>query len=309
MALLILSKPMPPETFAQALRERGFAHPIHTAIDGDWDPASIRWLIAWRLPAGVLPRLPRLELLFNCAAGVDKLLATPDLPPGLPIARVADDAQALELAQYVVHAALDHLRLAPRYRAQQAARDWTRHRAPAVGTTALVLGLGPIGRTIARALAATGFRVSGWSRTPHAVEGIETFAGPEGLARALPGARVLCCALPLTPRTTGIVDAGLLAQLPPGAFFVNIGRGGHVVEPDLVAALESGRLGGAALDVQAREPLPPEDPLWTAPGLALTPHVAGQLGPDAVVGQFLEELGRLGRGEPLLRPVDPARGY
>ena len=309
MAVLILSKPMPPETFAQALRERGFPHPIHTTIDGDWDPASIRWLIAWRLPAGVLPRLTRLELLFNCAAGVDKLLATPDLPPGLPIARVADDAQALELAQYVVHAALDHLRLAPRYRAQQAARDWTRHRAPAVGVPALVLGMGPIGQAIARALAAVGFRATGWSRTPRALEGIETVWGPDGLDRALPSARVLCCALPLTPATTAIVDAALLGRLAQGAYFVNIGRGGHVVEPDLIEALTSGRLGGAALDVQAHEPLPATDPLWSAPNLTLTPHVAGQLNPDAVVAQFVEEVERLGRGEPLRRPVAPARGY
>ena len=309
MAALILSKPMPTEPFAQALRARGFAHPIHTTIDGDWDPASIRWLVAWRLPAGLLPRLPNLELLFNCAAGVDKLLATPDLPPGLPIARVADAAQAIELAQYVVHAALDHLRLAPRYRAQQAARDWTRHRAPAVGVPALVLGLGPIGQRIARSLATMGFVVSGWSRSPRDVPGIETFAGDDGLASALPRARVLVCALPLTPRTTGLVDAALLARLPRGAFFVNIGRGGQVVEPDLLAALRSGQLAGAALDVQAREPMPADDPLWDAPNLTITPHVAGQLDPDTVMAQFVEEVERLGRGEPPLRPVDPARGY
>ncbi|MCA3177394.1 MAG: NAD(P)-dependent oxidoreductase [Burkholderiaceae bacterium] len=309
MAALILSRPMPPEPFAEALRARGFPHPVHTTIDGDWDPASIRWLVAWRLPAGVLPRLPNLELLFNCAAGVDKLLATPDLPPGLPIARVADDAQAIELAQYVVHAALDHLRIAPRYRAQQAARDWTRHRAPAVGLPALVLGLGPIGMRIARSLATMGFVVSGWSRSPRDVPGIETFAGADGLAAALPRARVLVCALPLTPETTGLVDAALLARLPRGAFFVNIGRGGHVVEPDLIAALASGQLSGATIDVQAREPMPADDPLWDAPNLTLTPHVAGQLDPDTVMAQFAEEIERLGRGEPLRRPVDPVRGY
>ncbi len=309
MAALILSKPMPTEPFAQALRARGFPHPIHTTIDGDWDPASIRWLVAWRLPAGLLPRLPNLELLFNCAAGVDKLLATTDLPPGLPIARVADDAQATELAQYVVHATLDHLRLAPRYRAQQAARDWTRHRAPAVGVSALVLGLGPIGQRIARSLATMGFVVSGWSRSPRDVPGIRTLAGDDGLAEALPRARVLVCALPLTPGTTGLVDAALLARLPRGAFFVNIGRGGQVVEPDLLAALHDGQLGGAALDVQAREPMPADDPLWAAPNLTITPHVAGQLDPDTVMAQFVEEVERLGRGEPLRRPVDPARGY
>ncbi|HYF59753.1 MAG TPA: glyoxylate/hydroxypyruvate reductase A [Burkholderiaceae bacterium] len=308
MAVLILSRPIPHDGFVRELRERGFPHPVHVSLD-DVDPATVRWLIAWRLPAGVLPRLPNLELLFCCAAGTDKLLATPDLPAGLPIARVADDAQALELSQHVVHAALDHLRLGARYRAQQAARDWTRHRSPSVGVRALVMGLGPIGTTIARSLAALGFRVTGWSRTPRTIEGIDTVHGADGLARAASEARVLACALPLTPETAGIVDAALLARLPRGAFFVNVGRGGHVVEPDLVAALESGQLGGAALDVQAREPMPPDDPLWSAPNLTITPHVAGQLDPAAVVAQFVAEVERLGRGEPLRHPVDAARGY
>jgi glyoxylate/hydroxypyruvate reductase A len=141
------------------------------------------------------------------------------------------------------------------------------------------------------------------------VPDIEPFAGADGLAAALPRARVLVCALPLTPDTTGLVDAAMLARLPRGAFFVNIGRGGHVVEPDLIAALESGQLSGATIDVQVREPMPDDDPLWSAPNLTLTPHVAGQLDPDTVMAQFAEEVERLGRGEPLRRPVDPVRGY
>jgi D-3-phosphoglycerate dehydrogenase/glyoxylate/hydroxypyruvate reductase A len=308
MAVLILSKPIPHEPLVQALAERGFPHPVHTSLDG-LDPAAVRWLVAWRLPAGVLPRLPRLELLFCCAAGADKLLATPDLPAALPMSRVTDDAQAIELAQYVVHAALDHLRLAPRYRAQQLARDWSRHRAPAVGVPALVLGLGPIGQTIARSLAALGFRVSGWSRTPRELPGITTFHGADGLAAALPSAQVLACALPLTPQTHGLIDAAVLERLPRGAFVVNIGRGGQIVETDLVAALRSGHLGGAALDVQAREPMPADDPMWDAPNLTLTPHIAGQLDPRAVMSQFVDEVERLARGEPLRNPIDPARGY
>ena len=132
MAVLILSKPMPPEPFAAELAARHFGHPVHTSIDAV-DPAAVRWLIAWRLPEGLLPTLPNLELLFCCAAGVDKLVSVRDLPPTLPVSRVVDDSQALELAQYVVHAVLDHLRGAPRYRAQQTARQWTRHRALTVG--------------------------------------------------------------------------------------------------------------------------------------------------------------------------------
>lgn len=308
MAALLLTKPMPPEHFALALSDAGFDEPVHTSLESV-DPDSVRWLVAWQLREGVLPKLPKLELLFCPAAGVDKLLATPDRPADLPISRVSDEAQSLELAQYVVHAALDHLRLAPTYRQQQSARDWTRHRAPSVGVPALVLGLGPIGQTIVRCMNAMGFEASGWSRTPRDLPGIRTYAGDAGLAQALPHTRVLVCALPLTPQTTGLINARMFSALPPGALFVTIGRGGQVVEPDLIAALESGHLSGATLDVQAREPMPADDPLWTAPNLVITPHVAGQLNPNAVMRQFMAEVARLKAGQPLLRRVDPSLGY
>ena len=308
MSVLIMSKPIPHDGFVTALRESGFPHPIHTSLD-DVDPLSVRWLIAWRLPAGVLPKLPNLELLYCCAAGADKLLATPDLPASLPVSRVSDDAQAIELAQYVVHAALDHLRLAPLYRTQQAARDWSRHRSQSMGIPALVLGLGPIGIRIAQSLAVMGFKVSGWSRTPRELPGIQTFSGAEGLARALPQAKVLVCALPLTAQTTGLINADLLSKLPRGAIFVNIGRGGQVVEADLIAALESGQLGGASIDVQVNEPMAADDPLWSAPNLTLTPHVGGQLDPGAVIGQFIEAVDLQKQGKPLRQRVDAARGY
>lgn len=308
MAALLMTKPMPTEPFERALAQAGFDEPVHTSLQ-TVDPDQVRWLVAWSLPAGVLPKLRNLELLFCPAAGVDKLLATPDRPANLPISRVSDEAQSLELSQYVVHAALDHFRLAPRYRKQQAERDWTRHRAPTVGIPALVLGMGPIGQTIARCLNVMGFEASGWSRTARDLPGIRTYAGEAGLAQALPRTRLLVCALPLTPQTTGLLDARLFAALPQGAVFVTIGRGGQVVEPDLIAALQSGHLGGATLDVQAREPMPADDPLWSAPNLVITPHVAGQLNPDAVMRQFMAEVARLKAGQPLLRRVDPALGY
>ncbi|MCX7202332.1 MAG: glyoxylate/hydroxypyruvate reductase A, partial [Burkholderiales bacterium] len=148
-----------------------------------------------------------------------------------------------------------------------------------------------------------------WSRTPREIAGLTCYAGAEGLRQALPQSRVLVCALPLTDQTQGLIDAAVLAQLPQGAIVINIGRGGQIVEPDLIAALRSGHLGGASLDVQENEPMKPSDPLWVAPNLQLTPHIAGQLSPDAVVAQFMDEVERLKRGEPLLRQVSAAAGY
>lgn len=308
MTVLVLTRPIPPDAFVKSLRARGFAHPVHTSID-DVDPSTVRWVITLGLRAGVFSRLPNLQLIFNPAAGVDRLMATPDLPRHVPVARTSDDAQSIELAQYVVHAALDHLRGGPMYRAQQARRDWSRHRRPVVGTPALVLGLGPIGQRIAFCLDAMGFKVSGWSRTQRELQGITCYAGSEGLKQALPQAKVLACALPLTDQTMGLVDAQVMAQMPQGAIIINIGRGGQIVETDLIAALRSGHLGGATLDVQDNEPMKVSDPLWNAPNLSLTPHVAGQLSPDAVIAQFMDEVQRLERGEPLVRPVGSAQGF
>lgn len=308
MAALILSRPMPPDVYARELAARGFGHPCHTSLD-DADPAAVRWLLAWRLKTGIVSRLPNLELIMCCAAGVEKLLVAEDLPPELPIARVVDDVQALGMAQYVVHAVLDHLRQAPLCRAQQAQRVWTRHPVPTATPSALVLGMGPIGSRIATALAGLGFDVAGWSRSPRAARGVRSHVGADGLRQALPRAQVLVCALPLTAETRGILNRDTLSALPRGAFVVNVARGGQVVEPDLIELLRSGHLGGAALDVQEREPLPPDDPLWTAPNLTLTPHVAGQLMPGAVVGQFIVEVERRSAGLPPLNPVDRRRGY
>jgi phosphoglycerate dehydrogenase-like enzyme len=308
VSVLILSHPMPAQAYVRELAARGFGHPCHTSL-AEADPASVRWLIAWRLGSGVVSRLPNLELIMCCAAGVDRLLAADDLPPDLPIARVVDDVQALGMAQYVVHAVLDHLRLAPLYRSQQARREWLRHSVPTATPAALVLGLGPIGRRVAAALLGLGFDVSGWSRTAHVLPGVRSHVGPTGLMEALAHAQVLVNALPLTAETRGILNRDTLSALPRGAFVVNVARGAHLVEPDLVELLRSGHLGGAALDVQQREPPAGDDPLWEAPNLTLTPHVAGQLTPAAVVEQFLVEVELRAAGLPPMNPVDPRRGY
>jgi phosphoglycerate dehydrogenase-like enzyme len=308
VAALILSRPMPPDDYARELAALGFRHPCHTSLDGI-DPASVRWLLAWRLKSGTVSQLPNLELIVCSAAGVEKLLSAQDLPPTLPIARVVDDLQALGMAQYVVHAVLDHLRLGALYRAQQAQRLWARHPVPTATASVLVLGLGPIGMRIARALVELGFDVAGWSRSARDLPGMRCHSGADGLRDALPRAQVLVCALPLTAETQGILDRDTLSALPRGALVINVARGGQLVEQDLVELLQSGHLGGATLDVQAREPLPADDLLWSAPNLTLTPHVAGQLSPSAVAAQFFAEIERREAGLPPLNPVNRQRGY
>jgi phosphoglycerate dehydrogenase-like enzyme len=230
------------------------------------------------------------------AAGVDKLLV-PDLAPQVVVSRMVDPGQALGIAQYVAAMVLRHVRGQPRYDAQQLVRDWTRHPMGAVRSKVVVLGYGAIGREIGRVLAAIGFDVQPWQRS----------SGP--LHAALADAPIVVNALALTPQTEGILDAAAFAAMPQGAYLVNIARGQHVVEPDLIAAITAGHLAGATLDVQATEPMTPDDPLWTTPGITITPHVAGQSSPDVVAAQFLAGLQALREGAALPNVVDRGRGY
>lgn len=258
--------------------------------------AAVEVVIGWRFPPGVAGRLTRLRWVFAMAAGVDKLLV-PDLAPQVVVSRMVDPGQALGIAQYVAAMVLRHVRGQPRYDAQQQARDWTRHPMGAVHSRVLVLGWGAIGREIGRVLDAIGFQVRPWQRS----------SGP--LHAALAEADIVVNALPLTPATEGLLDAAAFAAMPRGSYLVNIARGQHVVEPDLIAAVRAGQLAGATLDVQANEPLPADDPLWTVPGITITPHVAGQSSPDVVAAQFLAGLAALRAGAPLPNVVDRSRGY
>lgn len=310
MGILILTHPQPAQPFAEALRRHLPDEPLFLdEASALAQPGQVDVVLLWRLAPGLVERFPGLRFIAASAAGTDKILG-PALPPGLPVTRTVDPAQNLQIAQYVCAMTLRHVRQQALYDAQQRDRVWRRHGivAPQDVTVGL-LGLGASGTVVAGAMLALGFTVCGWSRTAHSIPGVETFDGPAGLARMLPRCQVLVCLLPLTPQTQGIINADLLQALPPGAFLINVARGQHVDEAALAAALRSGRLAGAALDVQSREPLPADDPLWDAPGLLITPHVASLPSPDAVAAQLAENLGRSRRGEPLMRVVDPQRGY
>jgi glyoxylate/hydroxypyruvate reductase A len=258
--------------------------------------AAVEVVIGWRFPPGVAGQLASLRWVFAMAAGVDKLLV-PDLAPQVVVSRMVDPGQALGIAQYVAAMVLRHVRGQPRYDAQQLTRQWTRHPMGAVHPRVRVLGWGAIGREIGRVLQAIGCQVQPWQRS----------SGP--LHAALADADIVVNALALTPETEGLLDAAAFAAMPRGGYLVNIARGQHVVEADLIAAVQSGQLAGATLDVQANEPLPADDPLWAVPGITITPHIAGQSSPDVVAAQFIAGLQALRSGAPLPNVVDRGRGY
>jgi glyoxylate/hydroxypyruvate reductase A len=274
------------------------------------DPAEIDYALVWKPAPGFLASLPNLKVIFSIAAGVDHILSDPDRPKQLPVVRMVDDYLKDMMSEYAILGVLHFHRYMPKYQAQQRARKWDRGWPLYTPETQVgVLGLGEIGAHVARRLAGLGFQAHGWSRTPKQVDGIACHHGETGLFEMLPGCQYLVGVLPLTAQTRGIFNAKTLAALPKGAVVVNLGRGGHVVDDDLLAALDSGQIGGAFLDVFNTEPLPEGHPYWTHPRVAVTPHVAGELVPKSCARSVARNVRRHQAGEPLLYVVDLDRGY
>ena len=299
MKVLLATQPMPAAVFIEAIRARAPALALveYRSSLSDAELADVDIVLGWQMPAGLPARLPRLRWVCSVAAGVEKLLA-PELAPDVRVARIVDREQAAGIAQFVVAMALRHARSLELYEAQQRARDWTRRPLPIARHPVGVLGTGAMGGEIAAWLERCGLVVRGWNRR-----------SPESFDELLAGSEIVVCALPLTPTTEGILDAHAFARMPRGAYVINVARGQHIVEPDLIAAVRSGHLSGAALDVQRREPLPADDPLWSVPGITITPHIAAQPSTETVADQFVASVRALERGEPMLNEVDRARGY
>ncbi len=315
MAILLMTAPIPAQPLIDALHQAAPDMPVWTA-DAPHDPQAVEAILAWRLKPGALARYPNLRVLCATGAGVDKLLAVPDLLdlfPSLPVTRTVDAAQQLRIAQYVVACALSHLRELPRYQAQQAASHWARHAVRPLAQCRIgVLGLGAVGGAISQAFLPLGYPVAGWARSPRdpgALPGVTVFSGEAGLPALLAQTDVLVCALPLTPATQGLLNHATLAQLPAGAYVINIGRGEQLVEADLCALLDAGHLAGAALDVFEREPPLPDNWVWQHPRVRATPHIAGEASADVVVAQLLDALRRARAGLPQPLAVDRSAGY
>lgn len=240
------------------------------------DPAGIGYALVWAPEAGRLAALFDLKLVISAGAGVDHILADPLLPATLPIARMVTGSTAAAMAEYVLTAALTLMRDVRGMYADQAQRRWrTRDNPPGIGQTRIgIMGLGQLGAHVARRLAQIGFDVAGWSRSPADLPGVTCMAGPAALPAFLARADILVCLLPATDATRGILRAETFAQLPRGASLINVGRGSHLVEADLLAALDAGQLKGAVLDVFDVEPLPAQSALWAHPGITITPHCA-----------------------------------
>ena len=309
MAILYADDPADAAAWAAAIRalepgvelrfwpESGPADDIDFAIVGGKAPGDLRGFA-------------NLRAIQSTWAGVNHLLADTNLPFDRPLARMVDQGLTVSMTEYVVLHVLDSVRDGPRLRAAQRAAQWLDlDPVPPGSVTVAILGLGTLGADVATRLAGLGFTVRGWSRSRKEIAGIESFAGGDGLRECLSGAQILVCLLPLTDDTRGILNALTFAPLARGAVLIHAARGAHLVEADLLAALQSGQLARAVLDVFAAEPLPVDHPFWRHPRVTVTPHVAAITRPGTGAADIVENYRRAMAGERLINQVDRAKGY
>jgi glyoxylate/hydroxypyruvate reductase A len=259
---------------------------------------------------GTLEKLKSAKLIQSLWMGVERLLADPALPRNVPLSRLVDPGMVAAMSETVIAHVLDWHRRLYRYRAQKQEGRWHRFRQYlASDHTVGILGLGELGTDAAKKLRALDFIVAGWSRRQKVLEGIESFSGKEELDEFLGKSNVVVCLLPLTSQTAGILNLENLKKIKKGGGIVNVARGPHVVVPDLIAALDSGHLAHAWLDVFDQEPLPAGSPLWKHPGISITPHAAALTEPRTAVKRIAENIERVRRGEKPLNVVDFEAGY
>ncbi|MEJ2639001.1 MAG: glyoxylate/hydroxypyruvate reductase A [Desulfosarcinaceae bacterium] len=309
MPLLLAAPTLKPDAWLRAFKKRAPELEVRVWPEGG-DPADIGFIAAWETPPGFFAQFPNLKCIASLGAGVDHLLADPELPEGVFITRVIDPSIARQMSEYLLLHVLRFSRHSRQFD-QNAAREVWRPRIPmrAADLTVGIMGMGQLGLDAARKLMPLDFPVIGWRRTAQAVEGVQIFSGPDELPAFLAASRILVCTLPLTRETRGILDAAVFKKLPEGAYVINVARGAHLKEVDLLDALDRRHLSGACLDVFQTEPLPAGHPFWHHPKVTVTPHVASLTNPYEVVPQMAANYRRVMAGERPHQLVDLARGY
>ena len=276
-----------------------------------WEPGAppADYAVVWAPPQQFMDEQQGLKALFNIGAGVDALLRL-RLPPQAFVVRLDDAGMAVQMAEYVCHAVIRHFREFDHTEAEMRSGRWG-YRKPRMRADfpVGVMGLGVLGERVAQALAQFEFPVNGWSRSAKAVAGVRSFSGAAGFQDFLAASRVLVNLLPLTPDTADIINQQTLARLQPGAYVINVARGAHLVEDDLLAAITGGHVAGATLDVFRTEPLPAGHAFWNHPRITLTPHTSARTLRDESIAQIARKISALQRGEAVAGVVNPARGY
>jgi len=306
MKITLCFASLPPEPWVEGLQK---AFPEAEVFA--WAPGAplADHAIVWAPPQQFIDEQNGLKTLFNIGAGVDALLQL-RLPPKLKVVRLDDAGMSVQMAEYVCHAVIRHFREFDAYDVDTQSGKWS-YRKPRIRAdfSVGVVGLGVLGERVAKALQVFEFPVLGYSRSPKDLPGIRSFSGPQGLADFLQATRVLVNLMPLTTETENMLNHSSLSQLQRGGYLINVARGKHVVEEDLITLIDSGHLAGATLDVFRTEPLPADNPLWAHPKITVTPHTSARTLREESIAQIVGKIKALQRGEPINGVVDPQRGY
>ena len=289
----------------------GLRAALPAASVSEWKPgdAAADYAIVWAPPQQFIDEQHQLRALLNIGAGVDALTAL-RIPPHIKLVRLDDAGMSVQMAEYVCHAVIRHFREFDGYQADVAAGKWS-YRKPRIRAEfpVGVMGLGVLGERVARALLQFDFPVNGWSRSPKQIDGIRCFSGPLQFDEFLKNSKVLVCLLPLTADTRDIMRRETLLKLQAGGYVINVARGGHLVEEDLIALMDTGHLAGATLDVFRTEPLPSTHPFWQHPKITVTPHTSARTLRDESIAQIVGKIKAMEQGLPVAGSVEPQRGY
>jgi len=306
MSLVLIRKNAPTDAWVAALAQHCPDLAVH--VWPDIGPVQdVEFVLSWAADPGVIASFPNLRAVFSLGAGADHILHDATVPAHLPVARMIDPSLTAEMVQFVTLAVLGHTRSYRQLLAQQAQARWVRPEP--VGKRVGIMGLGGLGTACATALTGMGLSCVGWSRSPKEVPGVRSYAGDAGLAEFLAHSDILVCLVPATPALAGVLGRKTFDALPRGAYVINVGRGEHLNEADLIDALQSGQLSGAWLDVFAKEPLPAEHVFWQHPAITVTPHIASATVPATAAAHVAENIRRARAGQPLAGQVDRALGY
>lgn len=299
MAMLIISPGRDLKRWTDALQAEDPSVPL--LFPGQvQNPAEITFALAWDHPSGIFRNYPNLRCISSFGAGVDHLINDADIPPHIRFVRIIDPLLSNDMFEFTLAVVMKHLRKLTRYCRYQRESTWKKHAYLRMADVCIgVMGTGVIGHHVATGLQKAGFRVCGWGRDPGRKTAYKRYHGRGQLRNFLSSSNILVNLLPLTSKTVGIINSSLLNSLPPGAYLVNLGRGTHVVEEDLIHAIDSGHLSGAHLDVFDPEPLPGHHPFWSHPGIDISPHVASLTDPCSVAPQIMENYHRNKKKKPL----------
>ena len=309
MSIVIIRQDDKIDLWKNALLRQNPSIKVYSYLE-DHPKEEISMALIWKHPQGSLAAYPNLKCIASAGAGVDYIFEDDQAPKNIPITRIVDPYLASDMSEHVLTAILAELKNFPSYKLKQVAALWKpipyrRIQDVTIG----VMGLGELGALTAKDLVQVGFKVVGWSKSQKEIPGVTCYSGKIGREEFLKRTDILVCLLPLTEDTGGILNAQLMAQLPEGAYIINVARGGHLVDEDLITFLDNGHLSGACLDVYHEEPLPKDHVFWSHPKIMMTPHYASVSDTSSVIPQILDNYERLSNDKELKNRVDREKGY